>query len=56
MDAPQRREMVTAVLPTGGRHHRLLVPGEDARDTLQVADARESLLQLRQRIGHRAGA
>src|SRR5262249_61675407 len=52
VDPAQRREVLTAMPPAGRRHHRLLVPHEDARHALDVDDAREPLLQLRERIGH----
>ena len=52
-DAEQRRELVGAVGGAGGRHHRLLVPGEEARDLAEIRDLGHPLLQLLERVRHR---
>jgi hypothetical protein len=50
-DALQGGKMIRAVRRAGGRHHRLLIPGEDADDPPEVGDPREPLLQLGERVG-----
>ena len=52
-EAEQRRELVGAMGGAGGRHHRLLVPGEEARDLAEVRDLGHPLLELLERVRHR---
>src|SRR3954467_5814335 len=37
----------------GGRHHRLLVPGEEARDLAEIRDLGQALLEPLERVRHR---
>src|SRR5207302_10546245 len=51
-EANERRALLGTPLGALRRHHRLLVPGEERRDALQIVDRPEGLLQARQSVGH----
>ena len=52
-EADERRELVGTVAGAGGRHHRLLVPGEEAGDLAEIGDLCQPLLELLERVRHR---
>ena len=51
-NAKEGRELVGTVSSAGGRHHRLLVPGEKARDLAEIRDLRQALLEPLERVRH----
>src|SRR5207248_2355313 len=51
-EARERCKVVGASLAAGRRHHRLLVPGEEPRDPLQIGDADQPLFELLECVSH----
>src|SRR5579862_1452944 len=52
-EAPEQRHVVGAVAEAAGRHHRALVPREQARERAETLRLREAGLQLVEGISHR---